>query len=191
MEYTIAAIPTTYRGRRYRSRLEARWAAFFDLLEWRHEYEPFDLGGWSPDFLLPDFGALVEIKPAQEFPRDVFRKMHNTCAANGMFEGEDPAVRGLMLFGVAPDRRARSGCQLGWWTQYGGIQPSRAFLGWLSGNVVPRFKADVIDLQPDGWIAAGGDASSWGRDRGPKPYAAHTMELWAQATNMVQWKAPT
>ena len=30
-DYQIAAIPTLYRGRQYRSRLEAKWAAFFDL----------------------------------------------------------------------------------------------------------------------------------------------------------------
>ena len=34
MNYTIKAIPTTYAGVRFRSRLEARWAAFFDLCGW-------------------------------------------------------------------------------------------------------------------------------------------------------------
>jgi hypothetical protein len=69
----IPAIKTLYRGRTYRSRLEARWAAFFDLVDWRYEYEPFDLNGWIPDFVL--FGkeyvgndllsseVLVEVKP--------------------------------------------------------------------------------------------------------------------------------
>ena len=34
-DYTkIAAIPTTYSGVVFRSRLEARWAAFFDLCGW-------------------------------------------------------------------------------------------------------------------------------------------------------------
>jgi hypothetical protein len=52
VEYTIAAKPTLYRGQQFRSRLEARWAAFFDLLRWEWVYEPFDLGGWSPDFAI-------------------------------------------------------------------------------------------------------------------------------------------
>jgi hypothetical protein len=59
-----AAIPTTYRGYEMRSRTEARWAAFFDLLGWRWEYEPFDGDGYIPDFVL--MGAdpvLVEVKP--------------------------------------------------------------------------------------------------------------------------------
>jgi hypothetical protein len=50
MKYTIKAHPTKYNGVQYRSRLEARWAAFFNLAGWKHEYEPIDLPGWSPDF---------------------------------------------------------------------------------------------------------------------------------------------
>ncbi len=59
------AIPTVYRGIEYRSRLEARWAAFFTEIGWRHTYEPFDGNGYIPDFLIE--GAcplLIEIKPA-------------------------------------------------------------------------------------------------------------------------------
>ena len=50
MNYTIKAHPTIYRGVEFRSRLEARYAAFFDLLDWRWSYEPLDLVGWTPDF---------------------------------------------------------------------------------------------------------------------------------------------
>jgi len=60
----FSAIPTTYSGVNFRSRLEARWAATFDLLDWEWEYEPFDCEGWIPDFLLR--GAtpmLIEVKP--------------------------------------------------------------------------------------------------------------------------------
>jgi hypothetical protein len=64
-EYTIAAIPTRYAGVQFRSRLEARWAAFFDLLGWRWDYEPMDMKGWTPDFLLHlHEPVLVEVKPA-------------------------------------------------------------------------------------------------------------------------------
>lgn len=52
MIYTITAHPTKYSGVLFRSRLEARWAAFFDLIDWRWEYEPVDLEGWTPDFRL-------------------------------------------------------------------------------------------------------------------------------------------
>jgi len=65
MEYTIKAIPTEYAGVHFRSRTEARWAAFFDLVGLKWDYEPFDLEGWAPDFLLRTSltTVLVEVKP--------------------------------------------------------------------------------------------------------------------------------
>ncbi len=52
------AIETTYMGCRFRSRLEARWAVFFDALGWEWEYEKqgYQIGyvddqiPWLPDF---------------------------------------------------------------------------------------------------------------------------------------------
>lgn len=66
MIYSIKAIPTTYAGVNFRSRLEARWAAFFDLCAWKWDYEPFDLEGWTPDFLIRSAAGpiLAEVKPA-------------------------------------------------------------------------------------------------------------------------------
>lgn len=63
----IKAIETHYKGYRFRSRLEARWAVFFDALgtKWEYEKEGFDLGeyGWYlPDFYLSNY-SWVEIKP--------------------------------------------------------------------------------------------------------------------------------
>ena len=65
----IAAIPTRYAGVQFRSRLEARWAAFFDLLDWPWEYEPIDLNGYIPDFSLKFYRPmLVEVKPILRWP---------------------------------------------------------------------------------------------------------------------------
>ena len=36
----IKAIETEYNGYRFRSRLEARWAVFFDAMGIKYEYEP-------------------------------------------------------------------------------------------------------------------------------------------------------
>jgi hypothetical protein len=60
----VAAITTVYQEIRFRSRLEATWAAFFDLVGWHWTYEPFDLDGYIPDFTL-NFAKplLVEVKP--------------------------------------------------------------------------------------------------------------------------------
>lgn len=63
----IKAIETKYDGYRFRSRLEARWAVFFNSLGVRFEYEPegFELscGRYLPDFYLTDLDLYVEIKP--------------------------------------------------------------------------------------------------------------------------------
>lgn len=46
-----------------RSRLETRWAAFFDELGWSWTYEPFQLGNYVPDFVLQFHKPLlVEVK---------------------------------------------------------------------------------------------------------------------------------
>ena len=71
----IKAIETSYKGYRFRSRLEARWAVFFDALgaEWEYEKEGYDLGEhglYLPDFWLPRLGIFVEIKPQSSGPVD-------------------------------------------------------------------------------------------------------------------------
>ncbi len=68
MTYKYKAIPTKYNGIQYRSRLEAKWAAFFDIIKWKFTYEPYDLNKWSPDFkLTTETGQnfLVEVKPQE------------------------------------------------------------------------------------------------------------------------------
>lgn len=63
----IKAIETEYNGYRFRSRLEARWALFFDLLGIEYEYEPEGLElsngkRYLPDFYLPYFKCFFEVK---------------------------------------------------------------------------------------------------------------------------------
>lgn len=62
----IKAIETRYKGYRFRSRLEARWAVFFDAMgmEWQYEPEGFVLS--TGEHYLPDFyvaGVYAEVKP--------------------------------------------------------------------------------------------------------------------------------
>lgn len=68
----MRAIETVYRGYRFRSRLEARWAVFFNEIGIKWEYEPegyhlSDGSMYLPDFWLPGFhlkhGVFVEVKP--------------------------------------------------------------------------------------------------------------------------------
>lgn len=61
------AIQTEYNGYLFRSRLEARWAVFFDYLGIEYEYEPEGIvlssgSHYLPDFYLPDFKCYFEVK---------------------------------------------------------------------------------------------------------------------------------
>lgn len=76
----IKPIETQYKGYRFRSRLEARWAIFFDALglEWNYEVEGFDLGNdirYLPDFLLKRQNLWVEVKPN----KPILRKKLYAC----------------------------------------------------------------------------------------------------------------
>jgi hypothetical protein len=66
----IKAIQTEYNGYKFRSRLEARWAVFFDAAGIKYEYEPegFENNGgkWLPDFYLPESKTYVEVKPDRD-----------------------------------------------------------------------------------------------------------------------------
>ncbi len=64
---TIKAIETKYKGYRFRSRLEARWAVYFDALrlEWVYEPEGYTLAdgtNYLPDFWIPSWNSFVEVK---------------------------------------------------------------------------------------------------------------------------------
>ncbi len=108
-------IPTSYGGTRFRSRLEARWAAFFDLMGWEWEYEPADLNGWIPDFSLRTSPTVyVEVKPTKVFLEDVAAKM-----VRGL-PGEEArnSIELLLLGDTAPlpprGMSAELGSQIGW-----------------------------------------------------------------------------
>lgn len=61
------AIETRYKDCRFRSRLEARWAVFFDAIgvPWEYEKEGYHLpsGMYLPDFWLPTVRLWAEVKP--------------------------------------------------------------------------------------------------------------------------------
>lgn len=65
--FEMKAIKTTYNGIEYRSRTEARWAKFLELIDAGAQYEPegFDLDGewYIPDFFLSRTKCWLEVKP--------------------------------------------------------------------------------------------------------------------------------
>lgn len=98
------AIDTRYRGYRMRSRLEARWAVYFDALGiyWHYEVEAFDLssvapdlGAYLPDFWLSQVKMWAEVKPC-EFSQIEIRKCDALAKITGF-----PC---LMLDGMPEDR---------------------------------------------------------------------------------------
>jgi hypothetical protein len=110
----IKAIETQYKGYRFRSRLEARWAVFFDASGIEFEYEPegFDLAWtwhgspppglpveWSvkylPDFWLPQVSMFAEVKP--ETPSVIE-------ASKAAVLAETSGRPVLLLCGVSDDR---------------------------------------------------------------------------------------
>jgi hypothetical protein len=75
---TLKAIETRYKGYRFRSRLEARWAVYLDTVGLNYEYEPegFTLENgeqYLPDFWLPDVQSWAEVKAVALRPEELLR----------------------------------------------------------------------------------------------------------------------
>lgn len=94
----FSAIETHYRGYRFRSRLEARWAVFFDALGWAWQYEPegFDIDGirYLPDFYLVDAATYLEVKPGEPTEAEwrkieALAKHRHVIVVTGMPEATD------------------------------------------------------------------------------------------------------
>jgi len=81
-KHAISPIPTEYNRTIFRSRLEARWAVFYDTLgvKWLYEFEGYQLpSGWYlPDFWLPDHKMWVEVKPKK--PTEIEGKLARELA---------------------------------------------------------------------------------------------------------------
>jgi hypothetical protein len=80
----IAPIQTEWKGYRFRSRTEARWAVFFDSLSVSFQYEPegFELDDgikYLPDFFLPQWNVWFEVKGVD--PTDLEIKKAGLLAA--------------------------------------------------------------------------------------------------------------
>lgn len=178
-------MPTRYKGRQYRSRLEARWACFFDLLCWRYEYEPCDFAGWIPDFVLCEaMTVFVEVKPVTLFPSEVAAKID----ASGC---EDEAlIVGVSLFtgDVFCDNRL---C-LGWLRQSMDDYPSPgdcvydwnwAVFGQYSTSSRLGFCHCMQSFADR--ISGCYDGGSYGRR-----YCdfRHLLALWVEAGNVTQWR---
>lgn len=96
----MRGIKTIINGVRFRSRLEAKWAIFFDLLGWRWEYEPYDLNGYIPDFILigKKRTTLVEVKPFESLNQFI----PSIEKYNKSIKETDHLDKEILLLGVSP-----------------------------------------------------------------------------------------
>lgn len=104
----IKAIDTEYKGYSFRSRLEARWAVFFESMgiEWDYENEGFetDAGWYLPDFFLPSHRTVIEIKPRRkDWPRRGWIKDYSSellpCITKINLVAKGLGWKGLVVFG--------------------------------------------------------------------------------------------
>jgi hypothetical protein len=174
-------IPTIYNGVQFRSRLEARWACFFDLIGWTWEYEPLDLNGWIPDFrLTSDDGHhyLVEIKPHRELCPDTVKKIESAAPS-------DVDVW-ILADGLLP---APLSCQsLIGWSMEAQWAPLVLWEEPMSGIHRVSWLSDGSGSMPRGQMCNGAvfpvrDESTW-----MKVNTGETVRLWKAAGNAVQWK---
>jgi hypothetical protein len=116
--YPIAAKPTKARKIQYRSRLESKYGVLFERLQWEFQYEPFDLPGWSPDFLLTggEYGVLIEVKPSYLVDQRLFDKLtkatenlpfHVVILDENPFRKPDKFYESYVLFGLGAEYLAR------------------------------------------------------------------------------------
>lgn len=122
----IRAIETEYRGYKFRSRLEARWAIVFDYLglAWQYEPEGFEriidsqVIRYLPDFYLVGDGMWIEVKGSEHALRADAEKLHVMVDCESplpLLDGSyKPAFRdtkcnelpigGLLLLGAIPEK---------------------------------------------------------------------------------------
>ena len=175
----VKAIETSYKGYRFRSRLEARWAVFFDELglKWKYEDQGFETkaGRYLPDFVVAvpfknkSSEIFFEIKPRCEVAG---KKVYLAGKMNGWRKGW--MARGHTIIG--PDETNKI--------------HDRGLHGTLSGDEMERSsivqecfnqtqESDIIfawidSLDCFGTLAELGFAKGIGR----QVYCAVSMNLW-------------
>lgn len=154
---TIKAIETAYKGYRFRSRLEARWAVYFDVagIQWEYEKEGYNLPGmglYLPDFWLSGLSLWCEVKPGEFTTTE-----RDKCRALELITKRDC----IMLEGIPQARYyyTPEGHAFGLWPYKDYIWSSQ-ILGWGMGREEPFLmwpdrEREFIDM---GWLIVGEEA---------------------------------
>ena len=149
MKDIIKSHPTFYQGVRFRSRLEARWACFFDQAGWQWEYEPIDLQGWTPTFRVEfpcshsecpaSHSLLVEVKPYYSISDfEGHRCMDFAYGVERGTSGSDPAhmfpADASAAFGINPSVTE-------WQMSHGAGGGIETIKRWVDGDLEQLWKA--------------------------------------------------
>lgn len=147
MSKSIKPIETTYNGYRFRSRLEARWAVFFDTLGIVYEYEPegFELESgkrYLPDFLVRCYGLGEATNKAFDLYVEVKGKMSEydlEKIEEFYLAGNLVYVVGSLrpLFSVDPIRELEKGFE-----DLGDFIYTDYFLGYEGAIAIPNITTD-------------------------------------------------
>ena len=184
----INVIPTTYKGIQFRSRLEARWAVFFDTLgiEWEYEPERYEIGMlWTdpnteeldysdmetylPDFWLPELKYWIEVKGKFGIT-ELNTAIRAVDGWSSHLPNIDNGIGGLMYLGDIPntDRNILTGSHVMFVANKGVSTVASRFVFNKEMNRV-EIEAGPPILKGDSWfdVTIGGlDQSSAERNRG-------------------------
>jgi len=179
------AITTKYDGIEYRSRLEARWAAFMKNIGWEIVYEPFDGDGYIPDFLVQgERPLLIEVKPAatqKEYGAAV-PKAEKGLASHWRHD--------ILIVGISPYWVSDDGIEsdhvagmLGEFDSYEGSWQwdlGRWFTCRACGHISVFHSTSSFSGRPCGHYDGNGHILS--------PPISLMQSMWADACNDVKWK---
>lgn len=171
----MKAYKTVHVDINFRSRLEARWAAFFDELKWPWDYEPLDFSGWIPDFVIYGKNSMtfVEVKPVFKFPADVAAEIDASgCEDEVLICGISPKVARLhhQVIGWLRDNENKVWSMAPmskWGNTFGFCHDEESFRDRISGMNSGFPCGDTLH-------------ESFVREE--------LNKLWAKATNKVQWR---
>ena len=199
----IKAIETTYKGYRFRSRLEARWAVFFDTMgiPWKYENEGYqkeidtDLGTkiirYLPDFFLPSRwgkgGMFVEVKGNKDGLKVDWE--HNALMHDydnilpDFHDSIGKSNAGLLLLSEVPEASQHKIYFHPVLQHHKGLVKSYAFFGGDGLSVVQRSPlSDMLDVSPVYGLDTEGD--NWGIDTKHAPsdrHYPHVVKAYAAA----------
>lgn len=116
-QYTSKAIPCSYNGLNFRSLLEGRIAYFFDKMGFDWQYEPFELDGYIPDFLLLEEGMpiIVDVKPFFDdgYRKEVLSLLGQQMKGKGFCAFDVAFMKGVEKFSLSPEIKSLFARQIG------------------------------------------------------------------------------